>query len=138
MIDKLTFLWVRRIYDLVYHLMVWRKGYMVFVDLDNFREINNRYGHPLGDKVLRKIGITLLVLSRFRAFRYGGDEFCILWSSKEKARQLAEKVRKKIEETDIEGLRITVTCVVAQYEEETSRLLNEAKEKGKNRVITVE
>lgn len=138
MVDKLTFLWVRRVYDLVYRLMVWSNGHLIFIDIDNFKQFNDRYSHKTGDRILRKIGLILLAESRLRAFRYGGDELAILlpWGNKEKARQIAERVRVKIEKANIWGLGVTVSCAIAKYEEFADKVLKEAKEKGKNRVIT--
>ena len=140
MIDKLTLCWVRRCYDLFYRLMVRTNGYLIFVDIDNFKEFNNQYGHQAGDKTLRKIGFILLSESRLRAFRYGGDELVVLlpWTNKKKAYQLAEKIRTKIERTNIEELWVTVTCAVAQNEETASKLLLQSKRGGnenKNKVI---
>jgi len=139
MIDKLTLCWVRRCYDLFYHLMIRTNGYLIFVDIDNFKEFNNQYGHQAGDKTLRKIGFILLSESRLRAFRYGGDELVVLlpWTNKEKAYRLAEKIRVQIEKNNIEELRVTATCVVARTEEAASKLLlQNKKNNNKNKIIT--
>ena len=138
MIDKLTFLWVRRCYDLFYHLMIRTGGHLIFIDIDDFGDFNNQYGHPMGNKILRRIGSILLFESCLRAFRYGGDELVILlpWTTKEKARQLAENIRIRIEQADIEGLGVTVTCAVAKDEETADKLLLQAKGNGKNKVTT--
>ena len=52
----------------------------VFIDIDNFKQINDRYGHYLGDEVLTKIGDILLEITRATDIpcRCGGDEFCVL------------------------------------------------------------
>lgn len=57
-----------------YSLTVW------IFDLDNFKSINDNYGHPAGDKVLQKVGGTLLKTTRDGdiAVRYGGDEFLVM------------------------------------------------------------
>jgi len=70
-------------------------------------------------------------------FRYGGDELAVLlpWSNKEKALELAERIRQRIERIDIEGLKVTVTCAVARYEQTASNLLKQGKGGGKNQVI---
>ncbi len=64
---------------------VWSSGHprkvaLVFLDLDNFKEINDEHGHSVGDKVLERVGSTLveLVRNEDRAFRVGGDEFALL------------------------------------------------------------
>jgi diguanylate cyclase (GGDEF)-like protein len=52
----------------------------IMIDLDHFKKINDRYGHPVGDQVLRKL--SALLLSRFRKIdligRYGGEEFAVV------------------------------------------------------------
>lgn len=53
---------------------------LVYFDVDNFKEINDEFGHAKGDEVLRMIGKTLVELARDSdiACRYGGDEFCVV------------------------------------------------------------
>jgi len=138
MLDMLTFLWVNRCYAFFYHLMILTRGYLIFIDIDNFRNFNNHFGHFTGNKILRKVGLILLVESHFRAFRWGGDELAILlpWSSKAKAKELAERVRLRVERTNIEGLKVTITCAVARYEQIVDNLLLQAKrDNSKNRII---
>ncbi len=137
LIDKLTFLWVRRCYDLFYRLVILFKGYLIFIDIDDFGGFNKKYSHKMGDRILRKLGGIVQKWSGLRGFRYGGDEFAILLLcvNKEKAIKLAEKVRSRIEKTNIEGLGVTVSCVVVQREEEASEFLKEAKKNGKNQVV---
>jgi len=137
MIDKLTFLWVRRCYDIFYSLVVHTGGYLIFVDIDDFKSFNERFGHRTGDSILRKIGLILLRESHFRGFRYGGDELAILlpWSKKEKAGELAERVRLEVEKANIGGLKVTISCAVVRYEEDASAFLRTAKRNGKNCVV---
>lgn len=56
-------------------------GLMAIVDLDKFKEINDNYGHAVGDKVLKIIASKLSYLGNFNIIRYGGDEFIILLNS---------------------------------------------------------
>ncbi len=76
---------------------------MLFIDLDDFKMINDRYGHPAGDKILRMVGSVCMdelrevdVLSR-----YGGDEFAILTPGLQtsQAVQYADRLRKLLAET---------------------------------------
>ena len=57
------------------------EGVVVVGDVDNFKEINDRYGHLVGDEILRNVGGLLLASIRHEdeAFRWGGDEFVILF-----------------------------------------------------------
>ncbi len=69
---------------------------LIFVDLDYFKEINDSYGHPAGDEVLRRIArmITATIRSEDIAARYGGDEFVVLLpgSDAEAASNVADRI----------------------------------------------
>lgn len=129
MLDGLTFLWVRRVYGLVYHLFIHLSGYVALFDLDNLKEINDRFGHSMGDRVLRRIGLVLLVESRLRAFRYGGDEFVLLlpWFPNEKVEMLVKRIQKRVSEIDIDGVRINVSVGIGRNEEVADKNLYKAK-----------
>jgi diguanylate cyclase (GGDEF)-like protein len=73
-------------------------GVAAVCDMDNFKDINDSYGHLVGDEILRNIGHLLQSSIRHEdeAFRWGGDEFVILFHN-----QVAEIARKRM--TDIEG-----------------------------------
>jgi diguanylate cyclase len=60
-----------------------RRGGVVFVDLDEFKQVNDRYGHAVGDAVLRRLAAVLRLCCREQdvLIRYGGDEFVILLDS---------------------------------------------------------
>jgi diguanylate cyclase (GGDEF)-like protein len=60
------------------------KGYLIFIDLDDFKEANDTYGHLLGDALLRQIGHFLLSESATLGmpYRYGGDEFVVVAENK--------------------------------------------------------
>lgn len=58
--------------------------YLAMLDLDHFKEINDTYGHLFGDDVLRCVGDALRNMQDgAEAYRYGGDEFCIIFTKKE-------------------------------------------------------
>ncbi|MDF2935791.1 MAG: hypothetical protein K0Q90_1164 [Paenibacillaceae bacterium] len=95
---------------------------LMMLDIDWFKEINDRYGHLAGDKVIRKVARTLkkLVHTNGVTGRYGGEEFIVLLPGMklEVARQLAEKLREGIGMLDIPmdgaGLvRVTVSLGLA-------------------------
>src|SRR5439155_27390142 len=73
---------------------------LLLLDLDQFKEINDRYGHPVGDHVLRRVGGV--VLTHIRAAdvpcRYGGDEFAVILPDQTAAEALvvAERIREAI------------------------------------------
>ncbi len=76
---------------------------LIMLDLDYFKNINDRYGHQAGDMVLKKIGSLLSETVRETDFpaRFGGEEFVMILSetNEEQAWLLAERIRKKISRT---------------------------------------
>ncbi|MBK9203293.1 MAG: sensor domain-containing diguanylate cyclase [Candidatus Obscuribacter sp.] len=80
---------------------------LVIVDLDFLKKINDQYGHMAGDEAIRSIGGVLKLSSRSTDFvaRYGGEEFCLLLPNTgiEMAEQLAERLRRKINEITVTG-----------------------------------
>lgn len=122
---------------------------IILFDLDNFKEINDNYGHLRGDDVLKKTADIVRTILRETDFlcRWGGEEFLILatYTDKKQAYRLAERIRKAIESTDF-GLpvRVTASFGVTDLEEDddidsllarTDKALYEAKKSGKNRVV---
>lgn len=127
---------------------------LAIADIDNFKKINDTYGHPAGDVVLQAAANTLLRNIRAADIlsRYGGEEFVVVMpeTSKEMAARTAERLREKISTEEIAtsaGGRITVTVSfgVASFPEDGSSAadllvtaddrLYKAKKEGKNRVI---
>lgn len=128
----------------------------LFVDADHFKQINDRHGHAVGDKVL--IAIAQRLRARLRASdlptRYGGEEFAVLLpeTDLDNARVLAEQIRGAIADTSIpvddsDGITVTVSIGVAELDagdrqqDAGDRLLQaadeavyEAKAAGRNRV----
>ena len=121
---------------------------LIMFDIDNFKSVNDSFGHQEGDVVLK--GVAGLVASHVREqdlfARWGGEEFMTLAleSDLEGAKILAAKLRKAIEEADF-GLVGTVTCSfgVTEFKKEDSvesfikradDALYKAKEGGRNRV----
>jgi diguanylate cyclase (GGDEF)-like protein/putative nucleotidyltransferase with HDIG domain len=122
---------------------------LCLVDIDDFKLINDRYGHPLGDEVLG------LVASRLRqggeSFRLGGDEFAVLLPDHDErqAVAVASSIVERVGALEIEGVgSITASAGVATYplqgagRDELIRLADSAlywaKEDGKNTVRTYE
>lgn len=88
--DTLTGLLNRNVYDrYTNHLDHDAAGMVLFFDLDNFKQINDQYGHQWGDFCLQRIG-SLIKASFYKlglCFRIGGDEFCVI-CNKDKAKVL--------------------------------------------------
>src|SRR5271166_586390 len=93
---------------------VWRLAVM-FIDLDEFKSINDNYGHDVGDRVLQMVANRLLAVVRSgdTVSRRGGDEFLFLMlEAKDEANvaKLAAKIIENIGEAcEVEGLKLTVT-----------------------------
>ena len=121
----------------------------VLLDLDHFKQVNDRHGHDRGDRALAMIGqvlVTSLRASDFAA-RYGGEEFLILLPDTDRggAVELAEKLRRTIAQTEIQELgSLTASFGIAtmpddavepeQLIRKADRALYAAKAGGRNRV----
>ncbi|MDQ1485257.1 MAG: hypothetical protein QOJ62_950 [Actinomycetota bacterium] len=98
---------------------------VLLVDIDNFKSVNDRYGHLTGDDVLRGVanGLTLGLRPRDFVGRFGGEEFVVLLagSDLEQARQAAERLRSHVAEVSVEAsnrgeaVRVTVSVGVAAF-----------------------
>jgi diguanylate cyclase (GGDEF)-like protein len=126
----------------------------VIADIDDFKSINDSYGHQTGDDVLRRVGRAFAEAVRELDLpgRYGGEEFAIVLpgTNLSGARALSEKIRKNLEEllvTTPDGSPFQLTasfgaaCFPAQSGVEelvaaADAALYEAKRTGKNRVVT--
>jgi diguanylate cyclase (GGDEF)-like protein len=93
----------------------------VFVDVDDFKQVNDRFSHELGDEVLRRIAVILRAHSRSDdiAVRYGGDEFVLLvLGSGDVARSIATRfhdaVRSEPWDRLAAGLAVTVSVGVGR------------------------
>ncbi|MEG1254334.1 GGDEF domain-containing protein [Clostridium sp.] len=128
---------------------------IIMADIDYFKEINDTYGHSMGDKVLQDF--TLIASKYIRnnttdwIARYGGEEFLIVLNSidEEDAQIIAERIRVKLEETTFihNGESINITCsfgvqglkdMILSMEElidMADRKLYEAKENGRNKTV---
>ena len=98
-VDALTGLPNRRSLDLTLASMP-RHFAIAMLDIDHFKRINDRFGHDFGDQVLRMVASRVRRIGRFKAYRYGGEEFCLLFLGAEKTRHAAdvcEEVRAAIE-----------------------------------------
>ncbi|MDR2160622.1 MAG: GGDEF domain-containing protein [Desulfovibrio sp.] len=122
---------------------------LIMIDIDNFKQINDTYGHQSGDRVLAGLGQILLSSLRRNdvVARYGGEEFIILlpYTPREQLLRIAEKLRKNVERHSFEGIPINITvslgCASYRLGEDMAALIERAdsalydsKRNGKNRV----
>ena len=118
---------------------------LCLVDIDDFKQINDRYGHPVGDRVLAQVAGRLR--HGGEAFRLGGDEFAILLPGRDdqEALAVAEHVLERVAASECDhGEHVTLSAGIASYPQhgaERSELVRVAdsalywsKEHGKNRV----
>ena len=126
---------------------------LAIFDLDNFKRLNDRYGHPEGDRALKSVVETMRATIRRHDLlgRYGGEEFALLMpnTGKETAIRVAERVRGEI---DLAGFRVggervglTVSGGVATFQLDgfdwdslliaADNALYAAKETGRNRIV---
>lgn len=128
---------------------------LLIIDIDHFKSFNDRYGHQVGDQVLKLVARTLKdgLKGRDFAARYGGEEFAILLpeTPKEAAVMVGNSLRKALAGKDVVNRttgdvlgRITMSIGVAEYTAETTadnlieradKALYEAKNAGRNQVI---
>ncbi|MDE7205758.1 MAG: GGDEF domain-containing protein, partial [Lachnospiraceae bacterium] len=127
--------------------------YLAMMDVDDFKKVNDSFGHMFGDEVLSKVSEIMrgVIDSRGMVGRFGGDEFMLVLdgvSSEEELRRIFKTISKNIqwEYQDIkETMAITTSCGVAKFPDDATnfedlfkkadKALYVAKEKGKNRYI---
>ena len=160
--DGLTGIYNRRHFDEVL-LAEWKRSIrtekplsLLLIDVDHFKKLNDRYGHPEGDECLKKIAEQLSKILRRSSdtlARYGGEEFAAILpeTNKESAQLIADAMRMSVEDLKIanEGSKatrvVTVSIGVCSEHATLSRpaeeLLNaadaalyRAKKQGRNRV----
>ncbi len=125
---------------------------LLMLDVDHFKEVNDRFGHPVGDEALRNIAQLLRESLRDpdTPGRYGGEEFGVVLpdTTSEGACVIAERVRRSIEET-VAARKPEVRCTVSigvaeatadlsdsrQWIERADRALYRAKALGRNRTV---
>jgi len=128
---------------------------LIMVDIDHFKNINDTYGHPIGDEVLRQLAKLLhdSVRSIDMAARYGGEEFALVLINTDErgALKFSERLRKSAASMKIpadgETIQITVSLGLASYPRDTRNkdelieladtALYHSKENGRNRVTYV-
>lgn len=148
--DPLTQIYNRRkmkeITDEIFNNNLEQDIYIAIIDLDNFKKINDKYGHPDGDKVLVKLValIQKFIKEPDMLFRYGGEEFTIIFNNKNKNEvlEILKRIKKHINDAlFLNEIKCSVSIGVAQKKdtyENTIKLADEAlyfvKQNGKNAI----
>lgn len=121
---------------------------LILLDVDNFKQYNDAFGHPAGDVVLKMLAEVLVSVTRAADIpaRYGGEEFAIILPNTNisDAAELAERIRTSVEATTFPARKITVSLGVSTYPEHgtqpadliaaADRALYTAKSTGRNGV----
>ena len=159
--DTLTKLLNRRSFDQILDkaMSLYKENNLYFsliiIDLDNFKKLNDTYGHQAGDEVLRKFGSILQDNMRQEdsAFRYGGEEFAIIASGdkSENIKLFINRIHKQVKNNTIsfENKEITFTfsaglvCVQKSFSKEdlisaADQALYYAKNHGKDQIVEYE
>lgn len=125
---------------------------LLMLDVDFFKQVNDNYGHIVGDAILRQLGECIIdtVRRSDNVFRYGGEEFNVVLSntSRDGALLLAERIRRAVAHHEFnyadQSLQITVSIGVAMLDnnegptdlvDKADQALYQAKNAGRNRVV---
>jgi len=149
--DNLTSLFVRSYLDEQINIAQKKDyfGSFILIDIDNFKKINDTYGHQVGDQIL--IQVSTIIRSSIRdndvAARWGGEELAVYFpqSTKEQATRIADRIRTKVmrETNPI----VTISCGVSDWNWEDEKIsvetlfykadmaMYQAKHGGKNQII---
>lgn len=119
-------------------------AHMLLVDVDNFKQVNDRYGHRAGDDVLVRIAAAMVSNMRSNDIlgRWGGDEFIAILAGapKERAEQVAQAIRQAVQDTTSTTVSIGIGSIdysksLADITEHADKALSTAKTDRKNTVV---
>jgi len=125
---------------------------VLMMDIDHFKSINDTYGHPAGDTVLKALARVLKQECRDEDIvsRFGGEEFVVFLDDcdAQTAERIAERVRAKIETSRPESIEVTISIGVAELKngkegfadliKRADDAMYQAKHQGRNQVIVAE
>lgn len=125
---------------------------LVVIDIDDFKNVNDSFGHLTGDKVLKEIAASIKKCTRDDdlCFRYGGDEFVVILpnTTKEQAGNIAKRIQSSLsfnrfEKEEFSDIRVSLSIGIAQWEpgmsasdltEWADKAMYSSKNKGKNQM----
>ena len=130
-----------------------KKYILAITDIDDFKKVNDRYGHLCGDYILKRVAEIAGAMSKYgKVFRYGGEEFVIIMEVKtsyDDAVMQIDKMRKAIADTeftyDVFKIGTTITIGISTFEEGKTidelilvadNRLYKGKQNGKNQVVS--
>lgn len=150
--DYLTYLPSRKLFDLMVE-KIHLDGVIMMADIDYFKEINDRYGHEIGDFVLRRIGRFFMDAAHDGHWvaRYGGEEFVFYLPETDlgQAAKVAENLRRGVQSLNLKFGRKTCSFGLATVNETqcdcdyhralhlADKALYQAKAEGRNRVVVL-
>lgn len=152
--DELSTLYLREVFDITLSKefdMAKRLSTtlsLLMIDIDDFKKVNDQYGHLKGDNVIHEVGKSIKseVREMDTAARYGGEEFSVIMpnTNNAEAYRVAERIRQRIESLTVNFLSVTVSIGVSTIKEQThvpeelvvaaDKALYRAKGNGKNQV----
>jgi diguanylate cyclase (GGDEF)-like protein len=152
--DALTGLLNRRGFDSAFEALAGDVGFVLAIDLDHFKGVNDRFGHAIGDAVLQRLAQPMIETfrGRDRLGRLGGEEFVALLADTDEAgaRRAAERLRARVQADDwaavAAGLAVTLSAglvragrdeTLAQALARADAALYAAKAGGRNQVVCV-
>ncbi|POO87452.1 hypothetical protein C1H59_05550 [Clostridium sp. 3-3] len=156
-IDGLTHMYNRKYFDKEFDGVLKKQyknfihdkpSYLCMYDIDNFKNINDTYGHDFGDEVIKAIAAVSKkeIKHKGKAFRYGGEEFILIIKNinEEEVLQIAENIRQAVENLSFRNqYKVTISIgltVVEENKEVTFKKVDEklyiSKKTGKNRITS--
>lgn len=152
--DELTGLYNKRSFEIQLEIIIksaeenFLNYALLMIDLDNFKNCNDNYGHTVGDQLLSNLGkiISRCIRGSDVGFRFGGDEFAVILCGTESniSIKVAERIKAQFEKIETYGT--TMSIGIAQYKlgmtgEEWVKLADEAlytaKKRGKNVIYCI-